>query len=206
MFDIFLKIYYAYLIKMTDFGEYKHPAYDNVPIEEREETLRRFVFGMDILKPNGFLERERIKGEILDLGCGRGAVGAVLKRINPEVVLTGVDVRTDYRGSNFLGLYEEIIEGEAADIVKSIVEKGERKFDAVISVGLPGYEIDKLIGSEEIFGIVKSGGFILLTTDLIGGYFPKGTGRFQALEGTYVTDADMLYWDEKEKEHETQKI
>ena len=85
-----------------DVAEYKFPAYDNVPAGEREEALRRIVFGLDILKPEGFLiDRERIKGEILDLGCGRGAVGAVLKRVNPSIILTGVDVRTDYGGEIF---------------------------------------------------------------------------------------------------------
>ncbi|PIS14273.1 hypothetical protein COT64_03575 [Candidatus Shapirobacteria bacterium CG09_land_8_20_14_0_10_39_12] len=75
---------------MKGMNDFEPTFCDIQPLEERVAALS-FSFSRDIFKPQGFLKKTAIKGDVLDLGCGRGAVGPFLKGVNPEINLTGVD-------------------------------------------------------------------------------------------------------------------
>jgi predicted TPR repeat methyltransferase len=160
---------------------------DRIPLNERIETLS-FVF-KDILSPNGFLPPEAIKGNVLDLGCGRGAVGEILKSKNPEINLTGVDIY-DYPERN-PQVYSQFFRNYAVDFLKQIQEKGP-KFDLIISVGMPPEEIEKIMEEIDPDKVLKPGGYIALITD--SPLKPKKEGKFQIRKGNYPADNNIAYY------------
>lgn len=100
-------------------------------IEEAKHGLQLLLFG----------ERGVLKGElsgkkkILDLGCGKGAVGAALKELSPEVErIVGVDVKK--YSSEALQLYAGVYLTGAVDFLRQAA-KQDQKFDLIISWGLP---------------------------------------------------------------------
>ena len=56
---------------------------------------RRGLFSHNKVDANSLILVENIpliKGKLLDLGCGFGAIGIMLAKINPQVILTGCDI------------------------------------------------------------------------------------------------------------------
>ena len=56
---------------------------------------RRGLFSYDEVDTNSLIlikSIPKIKGELLDLGCGFGAIGIILTKINPLINLTGCDI------------------------------------------------------------------------------------------------------------------
>ena len=83
------------------FQENKCLAADEVQIRltkfEHEFTFfsRRGLFSYNEIDVNSLILIEnipKIKGKLLDLGCGFGAIGIILAKINPYIYLTGCDI------------------------------------------------------------------------------------------------------------------
>ncbi|PIU35453.1 hypothetical protein COT03_01250 [Candidatus Shapirobacteria bacterium CG07_land_8_20_14_0_80_39_18] len=168
---------------------------DKEPPVERKEILG-YVFSKDIFLPRGFLDKDVVKGDVLDLGCGRGSVGAMLRQINPEIRLTGVDIVTSYQGENFLNQYSAVRNGDASSEV-AIIKKDQKRVDLVISYGLPPKPIENLIKTGEIKDIVKSEGVVLLIFDAPIDYFLMKKAKkmgFELHEGSFPNDPYILFW------------
>lgn len=161
------------------------------------KKILRIVFNKDIFLPRGFLDREVVKGKVLDLGCGRGSVGAMLKEINPEIRLTGVDIiGTSYQGENFLDQYSAVISGDASVEVTKISEN-RKKFNFVIAHGVPPKVIEDSIEKGDVKDIVSPGGTILFVFDIpikeSSMIRAKEIG-FEFHKGTFPSDPNILVW------------
>jgi 2-polyprenyl-3-methyl-5-hydroxy-6-metoxy-1,4-benzoquinol methylase len=181
---------------MSDFepAPFKETFCDLEPPEDRAYTLE-YVLLKDIFLPNGFLEREVVKGDILDLGWGRGSLGKALSNIGKNISLVGVDI-IKYEGEDFRKIYSEIRQNDAAKEVTQIKESG-KKFDLVISFGLPPKAIEDLIDNRDLKDIVKPEGSVLLIFDaIIEDRFQKMARKagFELRNGNYPSDHDILYW------------
>ena len=155
-----------------------------------------YVLSKDIFLPRGFLDKATVKGNVLDLGCGRGSLGAALKAVNEKINLLGVDIITGYEGKTFRDVCSEIRRNDAAREVTEIKKIGQ-KFDFVISCGLPPKAIEDLIDKGELKDIVRPGGIVLLMFDA-----PVGApslrkaeeAGFELHSGTFASDPDILFW------------
>jgi len=183
---------------MSDFEPTKliEPTFcDTQPPEERAFILG-YVLSKDVFLPEGFLDKAAVRGNVLDLGCGRGSLGAALKTINRSINLFGVDIVTEYGGENFREMYSELRKNDAAREVTEIKKIGQ-KFDLVVSFGLPPGVIEDLINEGEVTDIVKPEGSILLIFDApIGASFLRMAEEagFELHNGTFPSDPDILYW------------
>lgn len=74
---------------------------------------------------------DRIKGKVLDLGCGAGVIGSMIKKINPNAQITMTDIHAMALESARKTLSENQLQGEvfASDVFSNI----EGKFDLIIS-------------------------------------------------------------------------
>ena len=180
---------------MLDFEE---TLCDKEPPRERKRILR-IVFDKDIFLPRGFLDRGVVKGEVLDLGCGRGSLGAMLKEINPEICLTGVDIVTSYQGENFWDQYSAVIDGDAsAEVTK--INQNRKKFTFVIAHGVPPTVIENLIEKGEVKDIVSPGGTILFVFDIPIKESAMRRAKeigFEFHTGTFAADPNILVWQNK---------
>lgn len=171
---------------------------DNEPVEERKDILR-FVFQKDIFGPNGPLGKKMIRGQVLDLGCGRGAVGAILKEVNPQIEITGVDLITHYQGENFLNLYSSVEGKDAVAAITNFAQKGF-KFHFVVSFGLPGWSIDEIILDQRFPQIVKKDGEVLFIFDYPLHPLAEDKAQklgFKILAGSFAADPYILFWENK---------
>lgn len=184
---------------MTDY----EPLYcDRQLPEDRVDSLA-FPFSGDIFRPRGFLEKTVVKGEVLDLGCGRGGVGAFLRKINPKITLTGVDVITEYQGENCWDLYSERRKGDASHEVGELRKEG-RQFDLVIACGLPPKATERLIGKiSEVKSIIRKSGVVLFVFDIPISTESMAKAKsedFELHNGTYPTDPYILFWQNNDEE------
>jgi len=134
---------------------------DQMTPEMRNAALS-FVF-RDIFTPKGFLLPEAVKGDVLDLGCGKGAVGRILKSKNPEINLTGVDIY-NYPEIKKSKIYSQFVKSRAFNFLKKAEEKSRQR-DFIISVGMPPDEVEKIIEQIDPDKILKPGGWIILVVD-----------------------------------------
>ena len=160
---------------------------DRISLAERIEVLS-FVF-KDIFSPKGFLPPEAIKGDVLDLGCGAGAVGEFLKSINPQINLTGVDIK-DYPGRN-PQTYSQFFQARAFEFLQQIQES-DKKFDLIISVGMPPEEVEKIIEKINPDKILKPEGYMVLIVD--SPLKLQDEGNFQIKKGNYPADNNIAYY------------
>ncbi|HDV7284213.1 TPA: 16S rRNA (guanine(1207)-N(2))-methyltransferase RsmC [Mannheimia haemolytica] len=78
-----------------------------------------------------FDKADRLKGKVLDLGCGSGVIGATLKQQFPKIKLTMSDIHAMALESGRRTLAENQLEGEvvASDVFSHINER----FDLIVS-------------------------------------------------------------------------
>ncbi|MFA9500889.1 16S rRNA (guanine(1207)-N(2))-methyltransferase RsmC [Mannheimia sp. E30BD] len=78
-----------------------------------------------------FNKEDRLKGKVLDLGCGAGVIGATLKQQFPKIKLTMSDIHAMALESGRRTLAENQLEGEvvASDVFSHINER----FDLIVS-------------------------------------------------------------------------
>lgn len=127
---------------------------------------------------------------ILDIGCNTGRGGKVLKAINHELTISGLDIVKDRLDRLPAGVYTNTIHGSTTSI--PVVNDS---FDVVVA----GEFIEHLYPSDvdktlyEIFRVLKVGGRVLLTTPNPAYIRLKLTGR-SVLGGAHVSQhhADIL--------------
>jgi len=158
-------------------------------------------FREDIFLPEGFVEQSIVKGDVLDLGCGRGSVGAFLRTIDPEIRLVGVDTVTNYQGENAYNVYAEIRTSDAEDELNSIFPKGAEKYDLIVSCGLPPKILSRLLTNENLLKVLKPKGAVLFIFDywdnknnVLSSLIAKG---FQFRGGKHFVDQYILFWQDK---------
>ncbi|QIW15938.1 16S rRNA (guanine(1207)-N(2))-methyltransferase [Pasteurellaceae bacterium RH1A] len=78
-----------------------------------------------------FDKADRLKGKVLDLGCGAGVIGASLKQAFPKIKLTMSDIHAMALESSRCTLAENQLEGEvlASDVFSHISDR----FDLIVS-------------------------------------------------------------------------
>ncbi|AUI65144.1 MULTISPECIES: 16S rRNA (guanine(1207)-N(2))-methyltransferase RsmC [Glaesserella] len=78
-----------------------------------------------------FDKADRLKGKVLDLGCGAGVIGAFLKQQFPKIKLTMSDIHAMAIASSQRTLAENQLEGEvvASDVFSHI----DGRFDLIVS-------------------------------------------------------------------------
>ncbi|WGE67414.1 16S rRNA (guanine(1207)-N(2))-methyltransferase RsmC [Actinobacillus equuli subsp. haemolyticus] len=80
---------------------------------------------------SSFNKADRLKGKVLDLGCGAGVIGASLKQQFEKIKLTMSDIHTMALESSRRTLAENALEGAivASDVFSNI----EERFDLIVS-------------------------------------------------------------------------
>jgi len=164
---------------------------DRIPLAERIKALS-FIF-KDILSPKGFLPFKAIKGDVLDLGCGQGAVGEILKSKNSQINLIGVDIR-DYPDRN-PETYPQFLKTRALDFLKQAQESNQR-FDLIISVGMPPEEVEKIIKNIDPEEILKPGGHMVLIVD--SPLEISNQGKFQIKESEWPIAKNIAFYSRPE--------
>lgn len=98
---------------------------------------------------------------VLDIGCNTGRGGQVLKSLNPELQISGLDCVKDRLERLPKQVYDKSIHSLSTDITCE-----DRKFDVVVAgefiEHLYSLDVDKTLA--EIFRVLKVGGRLLLTT------------------------------------------
>ena len=140
---------------------------DRTNISERAQDakfgLEQLIFGKRGVLKEGLQGKKRV----LDLGCGKGAVGVALKQLSPEIEeIVGVDIKR--YSSEALQLYSEVHIMEAADFLRKAAQQG-RKFDLIMAWGLPPESVMQVV--EEIGkdprSLLSSGGMAALVCEPI---------------------------------------
>ena len=81
---------------------------ENTPSNRRELSFRFLGLDLTLISDDGIFSKskpdegslllaqsaieEKLSGRVLDMGCGYGLVGLLLKKFNPEVTIDGIDV------------------------------------------------------------------------------------------------------------------
>ena len=81
---------------------------ENVPSNRRELSFRFLGLDLTLISDDGIFSKskpdegslllaqsaieQKLSGRVLDMGCGYGLVGLLLKKFNPEVTIDGIDV------------------------------------------------------------------------------------------------------------------
>ncbi len=103
---------------------------------------------------------------LLDLGMGRGAVGAVAKSMNPEMEIVGIDF-TEYQGDTAYDRYNQRIIGSLLEpkVWETLKSQGA-KFEAIMSVGLPIHVLEFLLEGDNITDVLDEKGQATIFTDM----------------------------------------
>lgn len=173
---------------------------DRISLDERLTSLR-LAFDFEIFLPKGFLDKEEIKGDVLDLGCGKGAVGVLLKEKCSNIKrIVGVDPVLKQGEDSGLSRYSEVRVVDAFSEVRRIAREGE-KYDFVVGVGLPGGVVDEFLnGGIDWSKIVRAGGSVLFLLDHplrdLGVKSALKAG-FSVRSGDYPVNSCILFWQNK---------
>jgi len=100
-------------------------------------------------------------GRILDIGCNTGRGGRVLKQLNPQFTISGLDIVKDRLDRLPGDVYQDNVYGRSTEIPAA-----DGTFDAVVA----GEFVEHLYPADldttlyEIFRVLKLGGQVLITT------------------------------------------
>jgi len=138
---------------------------DVEPVVRRAENLKNIIFPDIEEKTVGLVSIDLLTHieTCVDIGCGRGAVGRVLRELGNENKIIGVDINYPYEDNNAYRDYTNSFQGDIQD--QKIIEKiQEIKPDLLIGVGLP-LHVNRFIADHiDDYGI-KSGGKLVLATE-----------------------------------------
>lgn len=161
---------------------------DRIPLPDRIEAL---IFVFKDLFQKGILTPKEIRGFVLDLGCGNGAVGIILKKINPEVKITGVDTDKTVEEIVKANGYEDFSGKDALEFLNSAILKGQ-KFDLIIACGMPPEKIEEITQNIEPDAVLNPGGKIVLIVDSDVS-LPEGS-KFKKEAGSYPVGHNIIYY------------
>jgi tRNA1(Val) A37 N6-methylase TrmN6 len=91
-----------------------------------------YRYTSDVMFLYDFAQNLRLKGDVLDVGCGCGILGLLLKRDFPSIDLTMIDIQEEHiflanKNRNFNNLGAKLILGDFAEY------KFNKKFDFIVS-------------------------------------------------------------------------
>lgn len=161
---------------------------DRIPLPDRIEALD-FVFKE--LSQKGILTPKEIKGSVLDLGCGNGAVGIILKKINPEIEITGVDTDKTVEEIVRANDYNNFFCKDALEFLRHVILKGKR-FGLIIACGMPPEKIEEITQNIDPDTVLNPGGKIVLIVDSDVS-LPEGS-KFKKEVGNYPIDHNIIYY------------
>ena len=103
-------------------------------------------------------------GPVLDAGCGTGLVGVELRQLGIGPVIGGDFSPVSVETARRRGVYEQVVELD----LNALLAFDDRRFRAVVSVGVFSYLTDSEATVRELLRVVEPGGRVLFTqrTDL----------------------------------------
>lgn len=115
---------------------------------------------------------------ILDLGAGRGSLGALLRANHSESKTTqylcGVET-TPYQGDQATDMYDHWVDGDLTDSkVWEYLIQQEIDFDLVFAIGLPPAVIKSLTQNTMLKHLISRGGRLVILTDF---YLPENLNQ-----------------------------
>lgn len=161
---------------------------DRVEPEDRKRSLN-FVL-KDLEKMKVFREGNLASfRRILDLGMGKGSLGPIIEKANPNCYLLGVD-KIKYKDNRYSSYDKTIIADICNDSFWQQFE-GKEKFDLIIAIGLPPSAINYLIiNNERLRNILKEKGVCVLCSDV---EFDADMSKpFELKAGNYPTNTSTL--------------
>ncbi len=162
------------------------------PVEIRSQTLR-FLFRNDLMpKTRSAFTEEIIQQaqKVLDLGMEAGAVGSLVKGINPGCILIGNDAVEQF-GDTFYHLYDQRIIGDFThkDVWDEITKL--RDINLILGIGLPMEAVDYLIAQAGVLRqMMTRGGICVLAQEIE--YREGQTGEFTLYKGGRGMDRTIL--------------
>jgi SAM-dependent methyltransferase len=117
------------------------------------ERVRKFIHKFDIRSE--FFASIRLSQRILDLGCGTGINGTVLKELNPEIELHGVDLLPQNEVPSFYSY-------KIVDLDRGTLPYPNDYFDAIIFSHVLEHLRFPLQLGKEINRVMKKGGMIYI--------------------------------------------
>ena len=129
-------LYYFSLQKRPQFAladywkSYRHPQLDGLIVHSLPGVFSAHELDVGTALLLSTLQN-RVNGKILDLGCGAGVIGAMIKKRNPDAQITMTDIHAMALASARKTLAENQLEGDvlASDVFSNV----EGKFDLIIS-------------------------------------------------------------------------
>ncbi len=177
--------------------EKKYPSnLDTQELSARADLFKEIVFP-DIYKvTQGKISEAVLKNttRALDLGMGKGALGLFLKKLNPNVVLVGVDIQ-NYQGreETAYAFYQQRFTADLTqeDFWQQLA--GDSPFDLIISVGLPFKVIEILLKKrEKLEKFLAAKGKCLIVSD--DDWASEEVKPFTLYQGHYPLNRSILLW------------
>jgi len=116
---------------------------------------------------------------LVEIGCGRGAFGQLLRNQGSKNQIIGVDTVYPYEGQTTYDAYNTIIKKDITTEPQGLEKIRSYKPDCVISIGVP-LDVNRFMADNRFsFGIPKNGLMVLITDFNIG-----KTEGFKTFSGT----------------------
>ncbi len=173
---------------------------DRINPSVRSELLTKFIlpdiFGRIGRIDSSFFPDLKTSNDalVLDIGCGKGAVGAALRalKILPErAQIYGLDFFP--YPSPYKTNYQEVFQGDATDprCWEQIKNELPGGFNLIISVGMPPPTVAHLLKTKIFFPAIGKNGRVIFALDSNPGKPPKD---FEVIGGKYPTDQIIIYY------------
>lgn len=166
------------------------PLLDTQDVVRRMETMHGVLEDVERATDGRFRRDSLARAKrVLDLGMGRGAVGGVIRELNPRVDITGVDDQ-HYYGDVLYDSYNHRIIGDVSyGRTWDFLVAEEEAFDFVIAVGLPPEILESIAVNTLLPKVMTPDATALLITD----FFPdqrlmKG---FEHFKGRVIIDENI---------------